>query len=183
MLLTSISCPVCPSTGLIVSSNELLANAAAAVVTLIQSDHPAGRGILSHSFAHPSFRPMLCISPSPFVGRWLKITDAALREPLHHIHLALPTHPQHEVSRTVGVLRTIPSASRRAHCLFWCRDTESGRKGEGEQISLFRIKNKSREFKNYKMRLNSKLKTRTPVGRTGCEWHRQYHTLCLSFTY
>lgn len=92
MLLTSISCPVCPSTGLIVSLNKLLANVTAAVVTLIQSDHPAGRGILSHSLAHPSFRPLLCISPSLFVGRWLKITDAALREPLHHIHLALPTH-------------------------------------------------------------------------------------------
>lgn len=92
MLLTSISFPACPSTGHIVSLNELLANVSAVVVTLIQSDHPAGREILSHSHAHPSFRPLLRISPSLFAGRWLKITDVALRE-LHRIHLALPTHP------------------------------------------------------------------------------------------
>lgn len=69
MLLTSISFPAGPSTGHIVSLSELLANVSAVVVALIQSDHPAGRGILSHSSAHPSFRPLLRLSPSLFAGR------------------------------------------------------------------------------------------------------------------
>lgn len=171
MLLTSISFPVCPSTGHIVSLSELLANVSAVVVTLIQPDHPAGRGILSHSPAHPSFRPLLCISPSLLAGRWLKITDVAPERAASAHSLSAANTTLLGMSWTMGVLRTIPSASRRAQCLFLCWDTESGRKRAGEggrgllQISLFWIKNKSRDFKNYKMRFSCELKTRTPVER------------------
>lgn len=163
MLLTSISFPVCPSTGHIVSLSELLAHVTAVVVTLIQSDHPAGRGILSHSPAHPSFRLLLCISPSLFAGRWLKITDVALREPLHRIHLALPTHPGTGWAELWGFWGpSLQPAGGRDVC--FCAEIQRvGRGGVCVQISLFWIKNKSRDFRNYKM----ELKTRTPVGGRG----------------
>lgn len=145
---------------------ELLANVTAAVVTLIQSDHPAGRGILSHSPAHPSFGPPLRISPSLFAGRWLKITDVALREPPHRIHLALPTHPNTGWAELWGFGGpSLQPAGGRNVC--FSADLQKGLGGRGVQISLFWITTKSRDFKNYKMRLNSKLKTRTPVGGTG----------------
>lgn len=146
MLLTSISCPVCPSTGLIVSLSELLANAAVVVVTLIQSDHPAGRGILSHSPAHPSFMPPLCSSPSLLAGRWLNITDAALRAASSR-SLSAASAAQHGMSQTVGVLRTMPSASGRARCLFLCWDPERKR-GEVSKSACFGLRAKSRDFQN-----------------------------------
>lgn len=179
MLLTSISFPACPSTGHIVSLSELLANVSIVVVTLIQSDHPAGRGILSHSQG---------LLQGPEGGMYFTIplcwqvtqNNRRCPERASSHSLSAANTPQHDMSWTVGVLRTIPSASRRAQCLFLFWDTEGGRKG-GVQISLLWIKNKSRDFRNYRMRLNSKLKRRTPCRRhriTTSEWHKQDSHIC-----
>lgn len=159
---------------------EILADVTTAMVTLFQPDHPVGGGILSHSPAHPSFRPLLRLSPSLFAGRWLKITDVALREPLHCIHLALPTSPDTGWAEPWGFWGpSLQPAGGRNVC-FCATIRKVGEVGRGgSQISLFWIKNKSRDFKNYELCLNRKLKTRTPVGGnriTTSEWHAQYHS-------
>jgi len=134
MLLTSISCLGCPSTGCIVSLSKLLANITAVVVTLIQSDHPADTGFLSHSLAHPSFRPLLCISPSLFAGRWLRITDVGLREPLHCIHLALPKHPTRD-EPNCGGSEDHPFSQQEGTMFVYVR--YRGREGVGSKSACF----------------------------------------------
>lgn len=171
MLLTSISFPAGPSTGHIVSLSELLANVSAVVVALIQSDHPAGRGILSHSSAHPSFRPLLRLSPSLFAGRWLKITDVALRELLHRIHLALPTHPNTGWAELWGYCG--PSL-RPAGGRYVCFCTGGG----GCKSACFGLRT-NQEIKELGDATQEQVENKSTCRRhriTTREWHTQYHS-------